>query len=97
MKNGVPLICIDLNTEFGKHHVPKTLDVLKRLGFDDWYFRTDYKGLNFDEIKEKADILLNSQLKKEILEKMDKEADSFKLFLKALDKEILPKNSGGGQ
>lgn len=95
LRNGAPLICIDLNTEFGKNHVPKTLDVLKRLGFEDWYFRTDYKGLNFDKIREKADILLNSQMKKEILEKMDKEADSFELFLKALDKEMLPKNPGG--
>lgn len=46
LRNGVPVICIALKTEFAKRHTPKTLDVLTRLGFEDWYFETDYVSQN---------------------------------------------------
>lgn len=84
LRNGVPLICIDLNTEFGKNHTPKTLDVLKRLGFEDWYFSTDYKSQNFDIIKAKADELLAGGYRDTIISAMDKEAESFEVFNNAL-------------
>lgn len=84
LRNGVPLICIDLNTEFGKKHTPKTLDVLKRVGFEDWYFNTDYRSKNFDEIKAKADELLSGDYHNAIIAAMDKEAKSFEVFNNAL-------------
>ncbi len=84
LRNGVPLICIDLNTEFGKKHTPKTLDVLKRVGFEDWYFSTDYKSKNLDKIKAKADDLLAGDYHDAIIAAMDKEAESFEVFNNAL-------------
>lgn len=91
LRNGIPLICIDLNTEFGKKHTPKTLDVLKRLGFEDWYFTTDYKTTNLNEIKEKADELIAGDYKDAIITAMDKEAESFEAFNSAL-KDLLRKD-----
>lgn len=91
LRNGVPLICIDLNTEFGKKHTPKTLDVLRRLGYEDWYFSTDYKSQNFDVIKAKADELLAGDYHDAIISAMDKEAESFEVFNKAL-KSMLGKD-----
>jgi len=84
LRNGVPVICIDLGTEFGKRHVPKTLDVLGRLGFGDWYFKTDYKALNIEAIKKKADELINGNFCDAIIAAMDKEAESFNVFNAAL-------------
>ena len=84
LRNGVPLICIDLNTEFGKKHTPKTLDVLKRVGFEDWYFSTDYKSKNLDKIKAKADELLAGDYHDAIISAMDNEAESFEAFNNAL-------------
>ena len=81
---GVPVICISLQNEFGKKHTPKTLDVLTRLGYENCYFETDYVNKNIDSIKQKADELLNSDLKKSIQQKMDKEAESFNAFQRAL-------------
>lgn len=91
LRNGVPVICIDLNTEFGKRHTPKTLDVLTRLGFEKWYFSTDYKSTNFQQIKEKADELLSENYYDTITAAMDKEAESFEVFNKAL-KELIGKD-----
>ena len=84
LRNGVPVVCIDLGTEFGKHYVPKTLDVLGRLGFEDWYFKTDYKTINIDKIKSKADELILGDYYKQITEVMDNEAKSFEVFNSAL-------------
>lgn len=84
LRNGVPLICIDLNTEFGKYHTPKTLDLLQRLGFEDWYFHTDYKTQNFKEIKAKADMLLSGDYRNCILTAIDRESESFEVFNSAL-------------
>lgn len=84
LRNGVPVVCIALQNEFGKKHTPKTLDVLTRLGFESWYFETDYISQNFSSIKKTADQLLNSDIKDNIIEKMTQEADSFKEFQEAL-------------
>ena len=88
LKNGVPVICISLPTEFSKKHMPKTLDLLTRLGFEDWYFETDYKKQNFIQIKEKANKLISSEIKSEIFLRLEKEAKSFDLFNKKL-KDII--------
>lgn len=84
LRNGVPLICIDLDIAFGKKHTPKTLDVLKRIGYEDWYFNTDYKSRNLTEIKAKADELLSGDYRDSIVAAMDKEAESFDVFNNAL-------------
>lgn len=84
LRNGIPVICIALETEFAKRHTPKALDVLRRLGYDDWYFKTDYVSENIDAIKAKADALFESANSKEILERMDEEAKSYQTFKDAL-------------
>ena len=78
LRNGVPVICIALDTEFSKHHIPKTLDVLKRLGYEDWYFKTDYISKVTGAIKEKSDYLIMKQRSEEIKARLDTEADSYK-------------------
>ena len=84
LRNGVPVICIALETEFAKKHTPKTLDVLTRLGFEDWYFETDYVSQNFEGIKNMADQLLITPMREQILECMDTEAESYDAFRSAL-------------
>ena len=88
LRNGVPLICCALDTSFAKKHTPKTLDVLARLGFSDWYFKTDYEKINLQEIKEKADSLLSSNLHDTITKAIDTEAQSYTHFHDALKKAI---------
>lgn len=95
LRNGVPVICIDLGTEFGKRHVPKTLDVLSRLGFEEWYFKTDYRSLNFDKIKQKSDELVNGDYYDVIINAMDNEAKSFESFNLALS-SIVGKEAENG-
>ena len=85
LRNGIPLICISLNTSFAKKHTPKTLDLLKRVGFEDWYFSTDYVRENTLEIKKKADHLLNSNLHDQIIERISDEASSFSSFKEAVN------------
>lgn len=92
LRNGVPLICISLRTEFGKKHTPKTLDVLQRLGFDDWYFETDYVSQNVEAIREKADVLLSLDCKDKILAAIEREADSYFAFDEKLS-SIIDKES----
>ena len=84
LRNGVPLICVALETEFANNHTPKTLDVLTRLGFQDWYFHTDYKTTGLSEIKEKADKLLATDMKQEILNRLDRESQSYFALKEAL-------------
>ena len=99
LRNGVPLICIALRTDFAKKHTPKTLDILSRLGYEDWYFSTDYKEENAEKIKAKADELLNSALASEIKTRLDKEAESYSQFKHSLNNVIdnlnLQKNKDG--
>ena len=86
LRNGVPLICIAHGTTFEKKHTAKTLDVLERVGYSDWYFSTDYKTENIEEINKKADSLLESDMKSEIIARINKEAESFENFNVALKK-----------
>ena len=88
LRNGVPLICVSLKTKFSKKYIPKTLDILTRLGYEDWYFSTDYKEENKEKIKAKADELLNKDLTVEIKERLDKEAESYCQFKKSLSNTI---------
>lgn len=94
LRNGVPVICISLQTEFQKKHTPKTLDVLTRLGLEDCYFETDYVEQNIDKIKRKADELMASELKTDILNRMDKEAESFGCFNDNLLRILEDKENG---
>lgn len=91
LRNGVPVICISLKTEFGKKHTPKTLDVLTRLGYASWYFETDYAVQNVEAICQKADALLAADLKEEIIARMDQEAESFMAFQAALSEKLREK------
>ncbi len=84
LRNGTPVVCIALDTEFAKYHTPKTLDVLTRLGFEDWYFKTDYKEVNIASIKQKSDELLASDYKDIILNAMDEEAKTSESFFAAI-------------
>lgn len=86
LRNGVPVICIALDTEFSKNHIPKTLDVLKRLGYEDWYFNTDYISKGVDAIKEKADYLIRADKSEEIRDRLDTEADSYRQLKYVIDK-----------
>ena len=88
LRNGVPVICIALKTEFAKKHTPKTLDVLTRIGCQDWYFTTDYKTENTLDIIKTADRLLKEDLTEEIKKKMDVEAQSYNAFKAALESTI---------
>ena len=88
LRNGVPVVCFALKTEFAKKHTPKTLDVLKRLGYEEWYFETDYVEQNIDAIKRTAEMMLTSDLKSNIIERMDCEAQSFSKFQDALLKAV---------
>lgn len=94
LRNGIPVICISLQTEFGKKHTPKTLDVLTRLGFENCYFKTDYVNENINSIKLKSDELLASDLRDEILQKMNIEAKSFNAFRLALLSLLEEKDNG---
>ena len=85
LRNGTPLICIALKTDFAKKHTPKTLDVLRRCGLSDWYFETDYRSENLDGIKEKADELIRGDYHDLIIERMNEEAKSFEPFAEALE------------
>lgn len=90
LRNGTPVICVALATEFAKVHTPKTLDVLTRLGFADWYFKTDYQSQNIHEMKRKADEFLSGDYHERILSAMDREAASFDTFHDAL-KQLIEK------
>ena len=88
LRNGIPVICVSLDTDFSKAHVPKTLDLLARLGFADWYFHTDYKTQNIDLMKRKTDELLSGDYSEQIISAMGREAESFNGFYDALKKQI---------
>lgn len=87
LRNGVPVICIALTTEFAKKHTPKTLDVLKRLGYEDCYFETDYVSENIEAIKAQADKLLAGSNSREILERINKEAENYNVFRAAVSEK----------
>ncbi len=88
LRNGVPVICCALNTEFAKKHVPKTLDLLSRLNFESWYFKTDYKDFGVSDIKSCADRFLQSDYSDVILSALNREAESYFCFKDALQKVI---------
>lgn len=85
LRNGIPLICIALKTDFAKAHTPKTLDVLRRCGLSDWYFETDYRSENLDRIKKTADELMDGDYREFILKQINAEAKSFDAFAEALE------------
>ena len=88
LRNGTPVICVALETEYSRKHETKVKDLLTRLGLESCYFHTDYKTKNISEIKAKADALLATDCKADICTRMDEEAQSHLPFLNAL-KEII--------
>lgn len=88
LRNGVPVVCIALNSEFAKVHMPKTLDILTRLGFADWYFETDYETKNIEAIKQRVEDFLAGDYKEQVLAALDREAESFEAFNMALKQLI---------
>ena len=88
LRNGVPVICIALETEFAKVHTPKTLDVLTRLGFPDWYFKREEGRIDLVRIRQTAERFLQEDFRQRICDAMDAEAQTFRPFAEALGKLI---------
>ncbi len=86
LRNGTPVVCVALETEYSKKHKTKVLDFLERLGFEDWYYHSDYTEIGITEIKKQLDSHLSSNIKEDILKRMDKESESFYRFLFVLKK-----------
>lgn len=84
LRNGIPVICVALETEYSKAHMTKVEDFLRRVDLQDCYFHTDYKGKNQEQIKTKADQLLNGDYHEMIIERMNTEAKSVDVFVKEL-------------
>lgn len=84
LRNGVPVLCIALDTQYSEKHMTKVEDFLRRVGLEDCYFHTDYKKTNFDQIKQKASELIAGDYRDLILERMNQEAQSFNAFVTAL-------------
>lgn len=80
LRNGIPVICLALQTNFAKKYTPKTLDLLKRLSYESWYFKTDYKTVHLDKIKSLADKMLQTEMHDEIVQRLDQEAANFDVF-----------------
>lgn len=91
LRNGIPVICIALNTEYSKTHKTKVADFLERVELLDWYFDTDYKTKNIELIKKKADEILSTETKDLIISKMSEEAKSYYAFKIKLDEVIREK------
>lgn len=86
LRNGVPAIAIALETEYSKEHVTKVQDFLRRINMEDCYFHTDFKKNGVQEIRKKADLLLNTNMEKAIIERMDKEARSAEAFIQQIER-----------
>jgi len=87
LRNGVPVLSIALDTEYSISHKTKVEDLLGRLCLSDCYWKTDYRSLSFLEIKNKILDLIYSDNHNSLLNKIDKEANSFFPFLTALSNQ----------
>jgi hypothetical protein len=86
LRNGTPVVCVALETEYAKNHKTKVQDFLERIGLQDWYFHSDYVTFGVSEIRAQLDYFLSSDLKADILSRMDRESESFNHFLEELKK-----------
>lgn len=93
LRNGTPVVCIALETDYSKTHMTKVEDFLIRVGLCDCYFTTDYKTKNLQEIKSKADELLTKDCKDDICKRMDIEARTSKPFFEKIA-ELLQEKQG---
>ena len=84
LRNGTPVVCVALETEYSKNHKTKVLDFLERIGLEKWYFHSDYRTTGISEIKNQLDDFLDSDLREDIKFRMDRESESFRPFLDAL-------------
>ena len=81
LRNGTPVICVAVESEYSKKHMTKVEDFLRRINMEDCYFHTDYVARNVSEMKSKADELMRSNLKESICRKMDEEALTVQPFI----------------
>ena len=84
LKNGVPVVCIDLGTKFGEKYKPKTFDLLERMGLEKWYFKTDYNTFGVNEIKKCCDNFLESNMSEFISKKIKNEEKYYESFYNAI-------------
>ena len=84
LRNGTPVVCVALETEYSKNHKTKVLDFLERIGLETWYFHSNYETTGFAEIKNQLDYFLKNDLREDIKSRMDCESESFRPFLEAL-------------
>ncbi len=88
LRNGTPVICLALDTEFTRRHKSKVEDFLQRIQMEKCYFHTDYINLNREEIRIMANDLLENPGAEEIIRRMDLEAMSYSAFHECLRKFI---------
>ena len=84
LRNGVPVICIELSNEYSKVHMSKVEDFLIRLNLQKYYFRTDCSGKDDLEIKSAAVDAIYHLTKSNILSSMEREERFYELFKKEL-------------
>jgi polysaccharide pyruvyl transferase WcaK-like protein len=84
LRNGVPVLCIALETDYAKRHITKVADVLHRLDLDNLYWTTDFDRLNFNEIRQEILNLIQTDMYEVLIDKMNKEALSVNSFLAAI-------------
>lgn len=82
LRNGIPVVCIALQTDYSKTHMTKVEDLLLRLDLRDYYFETDYNRMNSAKIKETIDKLMKINMSSTLKSKMNKEAENFDTFLR---------------
>lgn len=88
LRNGVPVICMALQNEFNRKHLSKVEDVLIRLGMQDCYFEENYSFENIQRILKKANYFLENNMYKEIVKRVDREAETSKIFFDEMRKII---------
>lgn len=81
LRNGIPVICTAIDDDYSNKYKAKVPDFLERINMQDCYFNTDYQEKNYIEIKEKAIYFMNNDTKDQILNKMNKEAETVEPFI----------------
>ncbi len=84
LRNGVPVICVELVNDYSKTHTTKVEDFLSRIGLQDYYFRTDYSGNDDLEIKKSACFAIQNLSRERIITSMKEESYSYRIFKDAL-------------
>ena len=77
-----------MENPYSENHKSKVEDFLERIGFEDCYFHTDYKIKEIDRITQKAISLLSKDLRKVIIDAMNKEALTAIPFFEKMKSEM---------